>query len=499
MVCPPSRESSQNSVAAVANDKTGASCIVRGCQEKADATEDVKQVSEELAIDANPLNFSKRKKWTITFVACTFTLLASAATTSYTMGYASMSRDIGCSESQAVVGLSAYVIAYGVTPLFTSAFSEEFGRHPLYWVSVTVFLVMHVMIALAPNIIVVAIARVIQGAAGSTGATMVAGTLADIWDAKERGLPMALYSVLAFIGNGLGTLVAGWIEANEKLQWKWIQWISLILAGCYLVIFAFTMSETRAPILYAKAAKRLAKSQGTVLCKTAVHKQSLHQRLWISCTRPLELLFSEPIVFAISVWLAFAWGVFYCMIGSMAPVFKRIHHFSIGQVGTVNVAMVIAVLLGYLTTILQERLYQKDVQRRSVEARLHCCCVAGVFFPASILMFAWFCQPNIHWALLCFSLVVFYWSIFTIYLAVFNYLADCYTTYASSALAGQSLLRNVIGGVFPLFTLKVSDKLGFTWSNTIYGCIAILSVPIPFAVFFLGPRLRKRSRLCIHS
>ncbi|KAJ3549604.1 hypothetical protein NMY22_g823 [Coprinellus aureogranulatus] len=417
------------------------------------------------------------------------------------MGYASMSRDIGCSESQAVVGLSAYVIAYGVTPLFTSAFSEEFGRHPLYWASVTVFLVMHVMIALAPNIIVVAVARVIQGAAGSTGATMVAGTLADIWDAKERGLPMALYSVLAFIGNGLGTLVAGWIEANEKLQWKWIQWISLILAGCYLVIFAFTMSETRAPILYAKAAKRLAKRQGTVATGAAVLRAD---RIRNQCMLSIDISIKTFALNHLKVWLAFAWGVFYCMIGSMAPVFKRIHHFSIGQVGTVNVAMVSDytsedTLPCHLETKGINPMLRKDVQRRSVEARLHCCCVAGVFFPASILMFAWFCQPNIHWALLCFSLVVFYWSIFTIYLAVFNYLADCYTTYASSALAGQSLLRNVIGGVFPLFTLKVSDKLGFTWSNTIYGCIAILSVPIPFAVFFLGPRLRKRSRLCIHS
>lgn len=42
---------------------------------------------------------------------------------------------------------------------------------------------------------------------------------------------MALFSSLAFIGNGLGTLAAGWVEANEKLQWRWIQWISMMLVS----------------------------------------------------------------------------------------------------------------------------------------------------------------------------------------------------------------------------------------------------------------------------
>jgi hypothetical protein len=37
-------------------------------------------------------------------------------------------------------------------------------------------------------------------------------------------------------------------------------------------------------------------------------------------------------------------------------------------------------------------------------------------------------------------------------LAVFNYLADAYGIYASSALAGQSFLRNMIAGSFPFFT-----------------------------------------------
>ncbi|KAJ2921231.1 hypothetical protein H1R20_g15867, partial [Candolleomyces eurysporus] len=263
------------------------------------------------------------------------------------------------------------------------------------------------------------------------------------------------------------------------------------------------MRETRASVLQAKMMKRRvkeAKAKGdSQLPIAAVPKGSFRELLWISCTRPLILLTTEPIVLAMSLWLAFAWGVFYCMIGSIPLVFRSLHGFSSGQIGTVNVTMLVAVLVGYLTTLLQEKIYLKKFHQRSVEARLYMCCVAGIGFPVSVFMFAWFSRPGVHWMLLCFSITIYYWSMFTIYLAVFTYLADCYTTFASSALAGQSMLRNALGGVFPFFTVKMYDKLGYTWSNTIFACLALLLAPIPFVIFFTGPRIRKHSGRCIHD
>lgn len=64
------------------------------------------------------------------------------------MGYPSMTKDLGCTTPEAVLGLSVYIIAFAVTPLFTAAFSEEVGRQPLYYVSIAVFALMHVMVAL---------------------------------------------------------------------------------------------------------------------------------------------------------------------------------------------------------------------------------------------------------------------------------------------------------------------------------------------------------------
>lgn len=59
-----------------------------------------------------------------------------------------MMRDLNCTEFQATIGLSVYALGFGVIPLVTASFSEEFGRLPLYIGSGIGFLLMYMMIAL---------------------------------------------------------------------------------------------------------------------------------------------------------------------------------------------------------------------------------------------------------------------------------------------------------------------------------------------------------------
>ena len=64
------------------------------------------------------------------------------------MGYASMTRDLNCTEFQATIGVSLYALGFAVVPLVSASFSEEFGRQPLYIVSSVGFALTHLMVAL---------------------------------------------------------------------------------------------------------------------------------------------------------------------------------------------------------------------------------------------------------------------------------------------------------------------------------------------------------------
>jgi MFS family permease len=64
------------------------------------------------------------------------------------MGFASMTRDLNCTKFQAALGLSFFTIGFGLVPLVTASFSEEFGRRPVYIGSAIGFTSMFAMIAL---------------------------------------------------------------------------------------------------------------------------------------------------------------------------------------------------------------------------------------------------------------------------------------------------------------------------------------------------------------
>lgn len=50
-------------------------------------------------------------------------------------------------------------------------------------------------------------------------------------------------------------------------------------------------------------------------------------------------------------------------------------------------------------------------------------------------------------------------GMYTVYLSAFNYLAEAYTLYASSALSAMSFVRNCVGAVFPRASLSRSPAL----------------------------------------
>ncbi|KAJ7132372.1 MFS polyamine transporter [Mycena epipterygia] len=444
----------------------------------------------------NPACFPRFKKWTITLLACYSTLIAASTSSAYNLGFASMTRDLNCTEFQATVGFIVYTLGFGLVPLVSSSFSEEFGRQPLYIGSAIGFTFMYLLIALSKNIQTVIIARFLQGSFGSTWATMVGGTIADLWTPHERGLPMAIFSAAALGGTGLGPVVAGWVEMNPKLEWRWVQWIQMIICGAYSILVPIIMRETRSSILLTRLAKKTRKETGDHRYRARIEDErtSLLELIYISCTRPIHLLLTEPVVSSFSLWIGFLWGVLFCMIESIPGLFNQLHHFNVGQEGTMFVSLVVGTALGFASNFYQEHLYHKHFDRRGPEARLILACAAAIMLPTSMFIYAWCAFPSVPWISLAIALAMYIWATFIVYLAVFSYLADCYGPFASSALAGQSLCRNIMATIFPLFTKQMFARLGYNWANTLFALIAAVMVPIPFVLFFYGPEIRLRSK-----
>ena len=64
-------------------------------------------------------------------------------------------------------------------------------------------------------------------------------------------------------------------------------------------------------------------------------------------------------------------------------------------------------------------------------------------------------------------------------MAMQTYLVDAFVRYAASAMAANTVLRSLLGGLLPLCGLKMYNVLGLGWGNSLLGFIALALVPIP--------------------
>ncbi|KAL6801255.1 major facilitator superfamily domain-containing protein [Trichoderma sp. SZMC 28013] len=248
------------------------------------------------------------------------------------------------------------------------------------------------------------------------------------------------------------------------------------------------------------------------IVKEDEQRASLGQIVLTSVRRPFHLLFTEPVVFCFSLWAAFSWGVLYLSF-SVVP-FLYGSDFSMSS--RVYVAMMIASAVATVVGVYQEHLLKHPqwkkqeegfrysdskfwafMRRRfpaeAPEARLYFTCITAMLLPAGLFI-AFLGSHGKSGYLKAVGLGLATWGIYSVYLATFNYLADTYHIYASSALAAQSFCRNVLGGSFPLITSVMFTNLGLRGAGGMLGGIATALTAIPWVLLIYGERIRARSK-----
>ena len=53
-------------------------------------------------------------------------------------------------------------------------------------------------------------------------------------------------------------------------------------------------------------------------------------------------------------------------------------------------------------------------------------------------------------------------------------------------------MRSILAGAFPLVVGAMYHDIGVDWGGTIFGCVAVLLVPVPFIFFLYGRNIRAR-------
>lgn len=451
----------------------------------------------------NPQNFSLWYKCYVTVFGAilvlnsTFTSSAPNGVGPQQMTYFGFSREVN------TLLISLWVAGYCLGPLIWGPLSERLGRKPVFLISIITYTGWNVGCALSKNTASILVFRFLGGTFGAAPMTNSGGLIADVWDAKRRGVAMCLFALAPFAGPALGPIVSGAIAVTGT-SWRWVYWTCALFSGTCFIVTLFTIRETYAPVILQRKAKRISKETGrhyiAPLDLTPLKANTLlHDTIFL----PFIMLFKEPILLAIGIYLSFVYGILYLQFGAYPIIFEGVHGFNALIGGLMFLGLFVGCCIGVLFSIfIINPSYTKKVDQYTLEKkgrvppeeRLWVVLVAAPCLVISFFWMGWTAYRSISfWSpLLAGGLLGF--GIFNVFVGLFNYIVDAYLARAASALAGNTVMRSAFGAGFPLFTIQMFNTLTIKWACTLLGGLALLMLPIPFVLMKYGPNIRRMSR-----
>ncbi|GAQ09516.1 uncharacterized transporter mfs2 [Aspergillus lentulus] len=452
----------------------------------------------------NPMNFTEARKWSYTILVAIATLAVTLVSSAYTGGVEEIQQEFGIGSEVATLGVSLFVLGFAIGPFLWAPLSELFGRQILFIGTYALLTAFNAGMCGSKNAWTLIVLRFLAGSFGSSPLTNAGGVIADMFPAKQRGMAMTLFASAPFLGPVIGPIIGGFLGMTEG--WKWVMGFLAIFSGAVWIIGSLFLPETYAPVLLRRRAEKLSRITGKVYrSKTDIEQGdiSFKASFQLALSRPWILLFREPIVFLLSLYMAIVYGTLYMMFGAFPIVYQEGRGWNQGVGGLAFLGVMIGMLIAVVYSMVDNKRFVRVEEENGgfapPEARLHPCLPASVAIPVGLFWFAWTNYPSIHWMASIAAGVPFGFGMVLVFLGIMNYLIDAYTIFAASVLAANSVLRSLFGASFPLFTTYMYHNLGIHWASSIPAFLALACVPFPFLFYKFGPTIRKRCKFAAES
>jgi MFS family permease len=297
------------------------------------------------------------------------------------------------------------------------------------------------------------------------------------------------------------TYPSGGFITDSYLGWRWTAWITLIASAFFGLVALFVVPETYGPVLLQKRAARLRVETKNWAYHSFLdeHKPTMSDIVTKYLFRPFQMLVQEPILLAITIYLALIYGILYLFFEAYPISFNEVRGWkSLGVAALPFIGILVGVVLGVCLIIYttKTRFARKLAKHGKVvpEERLVPMMIASVLLPIGLFWFGWTSDPNISWVPQVIAGVPIGLGILVIFMQGLNYIIDVYMMFANSAIAANTLVRSALGGSFPLFATQMYHNLGVNWASSLLGFITIAMIPIPILFFIYGARIRAMSK-----
>lgn len=400
------------------------------------------------------------------------------------------------------LSVSLYVLGFATGPIIWAPLSELYGRRPVIVISSLAFCCFNFAVACSDRLESILICRFFAGCLGAAPLVVVPASFADMFGNQTRGTAIVIFSMCVFVGPLLAPFIGGFIVANQSLGWRWTEFITGILSAASFVSIILFEEESHHPIILVNKARDIRRHTGNWGIHAPHDEFSLTVKEIVenNLARPLRMLFQEPILFFITLYNAFIYGMIYLFLTAYPIVFAEGYHMKAGVAELPYFGLVIGQTLGGLFCIWCEKGYNRKMAESGgkiiPENRLPPMLVGGIAFPIGLLWFTWTgAYPDkVHWIVPTISGLFTGFGLISIFNPSMNYIIDAYLVFAASAMAANAFLRSIFGAVFPLFASFMFHNMGTNWAGLLLGLFGAVLVLCPLAFMKWGKQLRQKSK-----
>ena len=280
----------------------------------------------------------------------------------------------------------------------------------------------------------------------------------------------------------------------------------MAIATGALSFLMLAMQESRPSLLLARRIKILQQQTGdySLRIHNPDHTPDLRTYVNVTMIRPLRLLFTEPIVFAVALMGAVAFGLIY-LFGAAAPIVYELFGLDPQASSLSFLAIGVGLFFGIPVRFYDQRIFKRSQQRRHVlapEDKLTGFTLAAPALAVSLWWFAWTIPPrvpHVHWIVSMLSLILLGFAINEFDAVLAGYLADSYTIFSASAFAAMCFLRSSCSATFPLFADSLFTDLDANIGASILAAIATVFCIFPILFKYRGMHLRTVSKFAKYS
>jgi DHA1 family multidrug resistance protein-like MFS transporter len=208
--------------------------------------EDHKVYLVELTGDDDPAD---AKSWTVprkmrtAFVLGFDTLVASWGSSVYSFAVEPISQEFGVSSVVAILGLTSYICGFATGPLVFAPLSELYGRRWPITGACFIFTCFMFAAATAKGFQTLMLARFFSGVFASCPLAVVGGAFSDMFGNETRGIAIAAFSALVFLGPFISPIVGAFIT-QSYLGWRWTEYITGIMGALAFALDVLFLEKT---------------------------------------------------------------------------------------------------------------------------------------------------------------------------------------------------------------------------------------------------------------